>query len=65
MNIGKEACKKAKDKGTDIALFREMWSDGYYLPQEEGAVNDLAIAADSEFICTFREIANELQISIP
>ena len=26
--IGKKACVEAKEKGADIALFPEMWSDG-------------------------------------
>lgn len=63
-NIGTAACRKAKDMGADIALFPEMWSDGYFLPQEEGAVDALAISADSEFICAFRELAKELQMAI-
>ena len=63
-NIGTAACQKAKDMGADIALFPEMWSDGYFLPQEEGAVDALAITADSEFICAFRELAEELQMAI-
>ena len=63
-NIGTSACRKAKDMGADIALFPEMWSDGYFLPQEEGAVDALAITADSEFICAFRELAKELQMAI-
>ena len=50
--------------GADIALFPEMWSDGYFLPQEEGAVDALAITADSEFICAFRELAKELDMAI-
>ena len=63
-NIGTAACRKAKDMGADIALFPEIWSDGYFLPQEEGAVDALAITADSEFICAFRELAKELQMAI-
>ena len=63
-NIGTAACRKAKDMGADIALFPEMWSDGYFLPQEEGAVDALAITADSEFICAFRELAKELEMAI-
>ena len=63
-NIGTSACRKAKDMGADIALFPEMWSDGYFLPQEEGAVDALAITADSEFVCAFRELAKELQMAI-
>ena len=63
-NIGTSACRKAKDMGADIALFPEMWSDGYFLPQEEGAVDALAITADSEFVCAFRELAKELDMAI-
>ena len=33
--IGKRACIEAKDKGADIALFPEMWNDGYFLPQDD------------------------------
>ncbi|MBR1772726.1 MAG: carbon-nitrogen hydrolase family protein [Eubacterium sp.] len=64
LNIGKTACIKAKDMGADIALFPEMWSDGYYLPQEVGAIEKLAIAADSDFICSFGNLAKELQMAI-
>ena len=42
LDIGKKACVEAKEKGADIALFPEMWSDGYYLPQDEKEVNSLA-----------------------
>jgi predicted amidohydrolase len=35
LEIGKNACIEAKEMGADIALFPEMWSDGYYLPQDE------------------------------
>lgn len=64
LNIGKAACKKAKDMGADIALFPEMWSDGYHLPQEKGAADKLAITPDSEFICAFRDLARELRMAI-
>ena len=43
---GLAACEKAAELGADIALFPEMWSDGYYLPQEEGAADRLAIGSD-------------------
>lgn len=64
LNIGKNACTRAKDMGADIALFPEMWSDGYFLPQEEDAVDKLAITTDSEFILSFGELAKELQMAI-
>ena len=64
LDIGKKACVEAKEKGADIALFPEMWSDGYYLPQDEKEVNSLAISKDSDFINEFRELARELQMAI-
>lgn len=64
LSIGKKACVTAKEKGADIALFPEMWSDGYYLPQEKDVIDSLAIKKDSDFINEFRELATELQMAI-
>ena len=64
LTIGKKACVTAKEKGADIALFPEMWSDGYYLPQGNGEVESLAIDKDSAFINEFRNLAAELQMAI-
>ena len=64
LTIGKKACVTAKEKGADIALFPEMWSDGYYLPQGKGEVESLAIDKDSGFINEFRDLAAELQMAI-
>lgn len=61
---GKAACIKAKEMGADIALFPEMWSDGYALPQDSSKLNALSIDADDEFICAFKKLAAELQIAI-
>ena len=61
---GKEACIKAKKMGADIALFPEMWSDGYALPQARSKLDALSIDADDEFICAFKKLAAELQIAI-
>ncbi len=62
--IGKKACIEAKEKGADIALFPEMWSDGYYLPQDKTELKQLAIRKDSEFINAFRDLASELGMAI-
>ncbi|MBO4680971.1 MAG: carbon-nitrogen hydrolase family protein [Clostridiales bacterium] len=61
---GIEACRKAKEMGADVALFPEMWSDGYCLPQEEEKVRALAISSDSDFVLSFRELAKELEMAI-
>ncbi len=63
-DTGKTACEKAKKMGADIALFPEMWSDGYYLPQDETELNLLAIGKESDFIAGFRELAEKLEIAI-
>ena len=62
--IGKKACEEAKEKGADVALFPEMWSDGYALPQDEAEIRKLAIEKDSEFVKTFRDLASALQMAI-
>lgn len=62
--IGKAACEKAKAMDADIALFPEMWSDGYFIPQDEAAIKKLAIAADSDFLQKFGELAAKLQMAV-
>ena len=64
LEIGIKACREAKEKGADVALFPEMWSDGYYLPQDTDALDKLAISKDSDFVNAFRDLAKELGIAI-
>ena len=61
---GKEACRQAKELGANIALFPEMWSNGYYLPQTPGSVDKFAITKDDDFIKGFSGLAKELQMAI-
>ena len=61
---GRNACKNAKDMGADIALFPEMWSDGYALPQDSRKLNELAVGVDSDFVQSFRALAAELKMAI-
>lgn len=61
---GKNACMKAKNMGADIALFPEMWSDGYKLPQDSLELAALSIDAQSDFVRAFGELAGELQMAI-
>ena len=42
---GVEACRKAKVLGADIALFPEMWSNGYDIPEDAEALQRAAKAA--------------------
>lgn len=62
--LGMNACREAKEKGADLALFPEMWSDGYYLPQHDNVINSLAVREDSEFIKKFADLAADLQMAI-
>lgn len=62
---GVEACKKAKEMGADIALFPEMWSNGYDIYNREiDEWKTEAISADSDFIDTFGNLARELCMAI-
>ena len=64
LEIGIKACKEAKEKGADVAIFPEMWSDGYALPQGEGEIEKLAIDKDDDFIIEFKNLASKLQMAI-
>lgn len=64
LNKGIEYCKRAKQMGADIALFPEMWSCGYTIPQNNDKLNNLAINSDDEFVLTFKKLAKELDMAI-
>lgn len=58
-------CRKAKETGADIALFPEMWSNGYNIydrPVEDWKAE--AISPESGFVRSFGELARELDIAI-
>ena len=62
---GIQSCRLAKEKGADIALFPEMWSNGYNIhdrPAEEWMAE--AISADSDFVVRFGNLAVELEMAI-
>lgn len=61
---GIEYCKEAKKKGADIALFPEMWSVGYYIPEDLEELKRTAVSADSPFITEFKRLAKELDMAI-
>ena len=61
---GLEYCRKAKAAGADIALFPEMWSVGYCIPEDITELKSLSLLEDSEFVCSFQEIAKELNMAI-
>lgn len=62
---GIDACRQAKKRGADIALFPEMWSNGYRIydrPTAEWQAE--AIAADDAFAESFGALAKELSMAI-
>lgn len=62
---GIASCRKAKELGADIALFPEMWSNGYNIygrPVEEWKAE--AISASNEFVSVLGELAKELGMAI-
>lgn len=65
-NLGKglEYCRKAKEQGADIALFPEMWSCGYRIPNDINRLKASAVMIDSSFLDSFRELARDLRMAI-
>ena len=62
---GIKYCRKAKEMGADIALFPEMWSNGYNIynrPIDEWKAE--AVSIDSVFVNTFGSAAKELNMAI-
>lgn len=59
-----EYCRRAKAAGADIALFPEMWSVGYEIPENPDDLRAAAVATDGPFVRSFRELARELQMAV-
>ena len=64
MHIGIPACRKAKNIGADIALFPEMWSIGYEIPESVNELKSKAMSKNDTFIRSFSDLAKELQMAI-
>lgn len=61
---GKEACRRAKASGADVALFPEMWSCGYSIPEDVERLRELAVEADGSFVSAFGALAKELDMAV-
>lgn len=62
---GVTACKEAKHNGADIALFPEMFSNGYRIYNRPVADwKSEAIKIDSDFVNTFGALAKKLDMAI-
>ena len=64
MEKGIRCCKEASARGADIALFPEMWSNGYAIPHDTEKLDALAVPADGEFVTRFAALAKELEMAI-
>lgn len=65
MSKGIASCRKAKDLGADIALFPEMWSNGYRIydrPRDQWMAE--AVPSDGDFVNAFGSLAEELGMAI-
>ena len=61
---GLEYCEKAKQMGADVALFPEMWNNGYNLTTNREERKNNAIALNSNYITRFASLAKELNMAI-
>ena len=61
---GLDACRQAKAMGADIALFPEMWSVGYTIPEDIDFLKSTAIGAESDFMHSFGVLAKELNMAV-
>lgn len=62
---GMECCRKARENGADIALFPEMWSNGYNIcDRPAGEWREEAVSADSDFVNAFQSLAKELDMAV-
>ncbi len=62
--IGEQECRKAAQVGVDIALFPEMWNNGYTFDTERDQWAGEPLTPDSPFIQHFQALAAELKMAI-
>jgi predicted amidohydrolase len=61
---GLEYCRKAKEMGSDIALFPEMWSVGYQIAKNISELKASAIEENDPFLQSFAEAAKDLGMAV-
>lgn len=64
MKKGIKACREAREKDADIALFPEMWSSGYVFPHNKEWLEQNSVSLDSMYVKKFSETASELDMAI-
>ncbi len=67
---GEDYCRRAAERGADIALFPEMWNVGYSCGFDDDADDPLpgwkaqAVGEEDAFVTHFRDLARELEMAI-
>jgi predicted amidohydrolase len=57
-------CIQARQMGADIALFPEMWNNGYHLTVDRAETEQCAVELESDYIAQFRNLAQEQNLAI-
>lgn len=58
---GFDFCRRAKQRGADLALFPEMWNTGYAF---SGGAQVGAVGRDGPYVAAFKALAKELDMAI-
>ncbi len=61
---GMAYCRQAKAMGADLALFPEMWNNGYHVSWDAEQLSHEAVSQDGAFVRAFRELACQLDMAI-
>lgn len=61
---GLQACRQAKQMGADLALFPEMWSVGYCIPDNIQTLKSTAVPVNGAYVRAFCDLARELNMAI-
>lgn len=64
LHKGVEFCRNAKAMGADLALFPEMWNNGYSFSYDMEVMERNSEDQDGLFVNTFKELAAELEMAI-
>ena len=57
-------CRQAKQMGADLALFPEMWNNGYSVNPDVEKLKQGAVSYGSPFVQAFRALAAELDMAV-
>ena len=61
---GLNYCRQAKAMGADLALFPEMWNNGYRVTADPAQLEADAVPRDGAFVRAFANLAKELEMAI-